>query len=149
MSIVDVTAPQGGLVPGSAQQTITITFKLLNNNEPDLNHDVAGVDRATDDGINFNFASYIVDVNLTTSNDVINHQLTTVTEQLTGGDLQTSVDGVESEEFTIELTVHNHELFFSILTHYFSARTIYLNVYSYQQLPVSTQAHNDNTCRFS
>ena len=149
MSIVDVSAPDGALVPG-VERRVVVKFKLLNNNVPDLNNDVAGVDRATDDGINFNFASYIVDVNLTASDDVISsYQLTTVTEQLTGGDLQTSVDGVESEEFTIELTVHNHELFFSILTHYFSARTIYLNVYSYQQLPVSTQAHNDNTCRFS
>ena len=107
MSIVDVSAPDGSLVPGVARRLV-VKFKLLNNNEPDLNNDVASIDRATDDGINFNFASYIVDVNLTASDDVISsYQLTTVTEQLTA-DLQTSVNSVESAEFTVELTVHNN-----------------------------------------
>ena len=105
MSIVDVTAPDGSLVPGVARRLV-VKFKLLNNNEPDLNNDVASIDQATDDGINFNFASYIVDVNLTAS-DVANNQLTTVTEQLTA-DLQTTVNSVESAEFTVELTVHNN-----------------------------------------
>ena len=104
---VNVNTPNGALVPG-VEQEIIVTFKLLNNNEPDLNNDVAGVDRATGDDINFNVTSYIVDVNLTAASDddVINaYQLTTVTEQLTA-DLQTSLNSVESEDFTIEFTVH-------------------------------------------
>ena len=118
MNIVDVSAPDGGgggvLVPG-VERRINVTFTLLlNNNEPDLNNDVAGIDAAAtaagDDDINFVFASYIVDVNLTASDDddVINqHQLTPDSVQLTGGDPQTSVNGTESEEFTITFLVRN------------------------------------------
>ena len=105
---VNVNTPDDALLPG-VEQEIIVTFKLLNNNEPDLNNDVAGIDRADGDDINFNVTSHIVDVNLTTAasdDDVVNaYQLTTVTEQLTA-DLQTSLSSVESEEFTIEFTVH-------------------------------------------
>ena len=103
MSIVSEDAFGGNFVPGVEHQ-IRYTFKLLNNNEPDLNYDVAEIDRSHL-GPNFEFTFYIVDGNMTDS-DVINHQLTTVTEQLTA-DLSTSVTSVESEEFTIEFTVLN------------------------------------------
>ena len=108
LSIVSVDAFGGNFVP-SVEHRIRYTFKLLNNNEPNLNNDVAEIDRS-DLGPNFNFTFYIVDVNLTDS-DVINHQLTSVTEQLTA-DLQTSVNSVESEEFTVDFTVPNWRHFF-------------------------------------
>ena len=110
LSIVSVDAFGGNFVP-SVEHRIRYTFKLLNNNEPNLNNDVAEIDRS-DLGPNFNFTFYIVDVNLTDS-DVINHQLTSVTEQLTA-DLQTSVNSVESEEFTVDFTVRNCRHFFRI-----------------------------------
>ena len=103
MSIVSVDAFGGNFVPGVEHQ-ISVTFKLLNNNEPDLNNDVTEIDRSLL-GPNFDFTFYIVDVNSTDS-DVINHQLTTFTEQLTA-DVSTSVTSVESEEFTVEFTVPN------------------------------------------
>ena len=101
MSIVDVDAFGGNYIPG-VEHRIRYTFKLLNNNEPNLNNDVAEIDRSAV-GPNFNFTFHVVDVNMTDS-DVINHQLTTVTEQLTA-DLWTSVTSVESEEFIVELMV--------------------------------------------
>ena len=104
MSIVSVDAFGGNFVPGVDHQ-IRYTFKLLNNNEPDLNNDVAEIDRS-DLGPNFEFTFYIVDGNLTDS-DVRSHQLTTVTEHLTA-DLWTTVTSVESEEFTILFTVQNY-----------------------------------------
>ena len=108
ISDVSVNTAGGRLVPGSsgAQQTVSVTFKLRNNNEPDLNNDVGEADAAVGSGINFDFTLYIVDVNLTDS-DVISHQLTTVTEHLTA-DLWTTVTSVESEEFTILFTVQNY-----------------------------------------
>ena len=106
MSIVGVNAFGGNFVPG-VQHQISVTFKLLNNNEPDLNNDVAEIDRSLD-GPNFDFTFYVVDVNMTDS-DVISHQLTTVTEQLTA-DLWTSVTSVESEDFTVAFTVQNQRI---------------------------------------
>ena len=110
MSIVDVDAFGGNFVPG-VEHLIRYTFKLLNNNEPNMNNDVAEIDRSLLDP-NFDFTFYVVDVNLADS-DVINHQLTTVTEQLTA-DLQTSVNSIESEEFTVDFTVPNRRHFFRI-----------------------------------
>ena len=106
MNISSVDAPDGSLVPG-VERRISVTFTLLNNNEPDLNNDVAQIDAATPDGTNFNFTSYVVDVNMTAAADVtVEHQLMTVDEELVVGDLHWPIDGVQSEEFIMELTVH-------------------------------------------
>ena len=106
MNISDVSVNTAGslLVPG-AQQTISVTLKLLNNNEPDLNNDVGEADAVGGSGINFQLTSYIVDVNSTDS-DVINHQLSTVTEQLQTGDQQAALGSVDPLEFMLELTVY-------------------------------------------
>ena len=108
LNISSVDAPDGSLVPGVAKR-LSVTFTLLNNNEPDLNNDVAEIDRSHN-GTNFNFTSYVVDVNLTAAADDVTvgqHQLMTVDEELVAGDLNWPVDGVQSQQFTIQLTVHN------------------------------------------
>ena len=105
MKISGVDAPDGSLVPG-VERRISVTFTLLNNNEPDLNNDVAGVDQSHN-GTNFNFTSYFVNVNMTAAADVtVEHQLMTVDEELVAGDVRWPIDGVQSEEFIMELTVH-------------------------------------------
>ena len=105
MNISSVDAPDGSLVPG-VERRISVTFTLLNNNEPDLNNDVAGVDQSHN-GTNFNFTSYFVNVNMTAAADVtVEHQLMTVDEELVAGDVRWPIDGVQSEDFIMELTVH-------------------------------------------
>ena len=105
MNISSVHAPDGSLVPG-VERRISVTFTLLNNNEPDLNNDVAEIDQSHN-GTNFNFTSYVVDVDMTAPADVtVEHQLMTVDEELVVGDLHWPIDGVQSEEFIMELTVH-------------------------------------------
>ena len=105
MNVVGVSTPDGSPVVPGVQGSISVTFTLLNNNEPDLNNDVAEIDAATPGGgTNFNLTSYIVDVNLTAT-DVTGDQLTTVTEQLTVGDVQWPLGVVQSAEFTMQLTV--------------------------------------------
>ena len=105
MNISSVDAPDGSLVPG-VERRISVTFTLLNNNEPDLNNDVAQIDQSHN-GTNFKFTSYVVDVNLTAADVTVAHQLMTVDEELIVGDLRWPMDDVKTEEFTIELTVHN------------------------------------------
>ena len=105
MNVSDVDAPDGSLVPG-VERRINVAFTLLNNNEPDLNNDVAQIDQSHN-GTNFNFTSYVVDVNLTAADVTVAHQLMTVDEELIVGDLRWPMDDVKTEEFTIELTVHN------------------------------------------
>ena len=105
MNVVGVSTPDGSPVVPGVQGSISVTFTLLNNNEPDLNNDVAEIDAATPGGgTNFNLTSYIVDVNLT-STDVTGDQLTTVAEQLTVGDVQWPLGVVPSAEFTMQFTV--------------------------------------------
>ena len=106
MNLSSVDVPDGRLVPDVTNR-LNVTFTLLNNNEPDLNNDVAEIDQSSD-GTNFNFTSYVVDVNMTAAADVtVEHQLMTVDEELVAGDLNWPIDGVQSEEFLMQLTVHN------------------------------------------
>ena len=105
MNVVGVSTPDGSPVVPGVQGSVSVTFTLLNNNEPDLNNDVAEIDAATPGGgTNFNLTSYIVDVNLTAT-DVIGHQLTPVTERLTVGEVNWPLGVVQSAEFTMTFTV--------------------------------------------
>ena len=97
MNVSDVDAPDGSLVPGGERRS-NVAFTLLNNNEPDLNNDVAEIDQSSD-GTNFNFTSYVVDVNLTAADVTVAHQLMTVDEELVAGDLRWPMDDVKTEEF--------------------------------------------------
>ena len=106
VNISSVDAPDGSLVPG-VERRINVTFTLLNNNEPDLNNDVAEIDQSHNSGTNFNFTSYVGEVNVTAADVTAEHQLMTVDEQLVVGDLHWPMDGVKTEDFIIELTVHN------------------------------------------
>ena len=56
------------------------TFTLLNNNDPDMNFDVAEIDE-TSAGTNYNFTIHIVDVNLTTT-DAVGFELGPVEHEL-------------------------------------------------------------------
>ena len=105
MNLSSVDVPDGRLVPDVTNR-LNVTFTLLNNNEPDLNNDVAEIDQSHN-GTNFNFTSYVVDVNMTGADVTVEHQLMTVDEELVAGDLHWPVDGVQSEEFLMQLTVHN------------------------------------------
>ena len=105
MNISSVHAPDGSLVPG-VERRISVTFTLLNNNEPDLNNDVAEIDQSHN-GTNFNFTSYVVNVNMTAADVTVGHQLMTVDEQLVVGDLHWPVDDVQSEEFVMQFKVYN------------------------------------------
>ena len=112
---MNVLAVNGSLVPGVDNQRLNVTFTLLNNNEPDLNNDVAVVDQTSYNGSNFNITSYVIvrgdGISVTAAAaDVIagrQHQLMPVDDQLVVGDLHSSIDGVQTDEFTVELTVHN------------------------------------------
>ena len=105
MNISSVDAPDGSLVPG-VERRLSVTFTLLNNNEPDLNNDVADIEQSYN-GTNFNFTSYVVDVNMTAADVTVEHQLMAVNEELVAGDLHWPVGSVQSQEFTMQLTVHN------------------------------------------
>ena len=92
----------GRFVPG-VQHTISLDLELTNQNSPDLNFDIAEVER-NPHGNNFNVTLFVINRNIT-SNNVSGFQLATVTHELTSGDLSTSLNNTATVVFSFNVHV--------------------------------------------
>lgn len=110
LNVTSYAAGSDVIVPGAARQ-LALTVSLYNLNEPDLNSDIAQIDRNSL-GTNFDLDLVLTDRNMTSERlfeispgEAVNAFELQATFTMTSGDLAAELNTSQSLEFTFTSTV--------------------------------------------